>query len=953
MAESQRGTSASSVDPKKKKSSLDDEFGTEFLSSWKTGDDMMDFNFDSVSSGKKKAFNFGKLDMDFNLDGDFDKLTSFKVDMPDLDFSSPPKNAAQPKENLKGDSSDGNRQGKQDSFNFSFDFNELDDFNFGSTLGKGEKRSVKNLDNKRVGSDSTEHKGSKVNPPGTDDGKLQGSKVSLVDGKLQASKVSLVVADTDQTENLLTSDDIITSVAEIAINGAGTRISSKDSFPSVSGNVGVQVVSHGENSLPDKSIFLSAEETDHQCNSLEMTMPTVPRPQQALQNLPVQAVDANELSQDSESDILADSQISKATLEPTIEIDASDRIIAGESHDEKSQLKDLAASCTNRSESFGGENEKINSEIPAENIDTDSDIQAGSQVSKATLAPRPDVDASDRIIAGESHDEKSQLKDLAALCTNRSESNGGENEKINSETSAKNIARTEPVSDDSDLEATSAASILPEGPHKFKVDKDIQKSTSKLLVPLRSEYVAPTGNKVMPTKEKHSELARSKYFKSSKESELQLCQPSSAGLKISFSGSKGISSLSPLNEKRESFNDKSVQIQRKLTEQLTKEEPALPGSQKKVTTLCSAYGAPAVDKVMPIKEKHPELVRSNSLKSCKESEPQVCQPSLAGLKISSSGSKGLSSLSPSNEKREGFNVKSVQTQRKLTEKLTKEESALPGSEKKVKTLCHVSGKVNSASTTYNATKSNTKTNINPTAVVSSMGSSWNSRMTSVEALKARKSIPDISSLKISRTTGVSKDQSDAALKNETSSLRNTEKTVELQGVAAFKMVHNTVNAERKTLLIPSLKRKTLEVSNDDMVQLNPQKRVSQSPSGNLKRPLENTVEEEPKSVITSVLHNHPTIGLELPQHISTKEQDVYFDVEYNENVKKAEAYAKELDDLCSMLKKKNEEAKELLVRAVVNNNRLLMLNHPMFDEKISFHALLQILSVFFISLILT
>lgn len=37
-----------------------------------------------------------------------------------------------------------------------------------------------------------------------------------------------------------------------------------------------------------------------------------------------------------------------------------------------------------------------------------------------------------------------------------------------------------------------------------------------------------------------------------------------------------------------------------------------------------------------------------------------------------------------------------------------------------------------------------------------------------------------------------------------------------------------------------------------------------------------------------------------------------------------------------MLKKKHDEAKELMVRAVVINNKLLMLNHPMIEEKISF-----------------
>lgn len=58
--------------------------------------------------------------MDFNLDGDFDKLSSFKVDMSDFDFSAPSKKATKLKERSEDESSTGNRQG----FNFSFDFNE-------------------------------------------------------------------------------------------------------------------------------------------------------------------------------------------------------------------------------------------------------------------------------------------------------------------------------------------------------------------------------------------------------------------------------------------------------------------------------------------------------------------------------------------------------------------------------------------------------------------------------------------------------------------------------------------------------------------------------------------------------------------------------------------------------------------------------------------------------------
>lgn len=69
-------------------------------------------------------------------------------------------------------------------------------------------------------------------------------------------------------------------------------------------------------------------------------------------------------------------------------------------------------------------------------------------------------------------------------------------------------------------------------------------------------------------------------------------------------------------------------------------------------------------------------------------------------------------------------------------------------------------------------------------------------------------------------------------------------------------------------------------------------------------------------------------------------------MENDGNVEKAEAYTKDLDDICNMLRKKHEEAKEILVRAIVNNNNLLMLNHPIYDEKISLLSLM--LSSFFL-----
>lgn len=61
-------------------------------------------------------------DMDFNLDTEFGKIPSFKLDMPDLDFACPPKKSYQSTDK-KGEASCA-KSGKQDGFDFNFDFND-------------------------------------------------------------------------------------------------------------------------------------------------------------------------------------------------------------------------------------------------------------------------------------------------------------------------------------------------------------------------------------------------------------------------------------------------------------------------------------------------------------------------------------------------------------------------------------------------------------------------------------------------------------------------------------------------------------------------------------------------------------------------------------------------------------------------------------------------------------
>ncbi|KAL3522420.1 hypothetical protein ACH5RR_015254 [Cinchona calisaya] len=137
MAELQKEASLPG-NSKQKNSMLDLDFGKDdFISSWKsmsiTEDDTMNLDFGPVSKGKKTAFNFDKADLDFNLDGDFGKIPSFNLDIPDIDISSPLKKDGKSKERSSQESASGNTQGKSDRFEFTFDFGELDGLNFKSS----------------------------------------------------------------------------------------------------------------------------------------------------------------------------------------------------------------------------------------------------------------------------------------------------------------------------------------------------------------------------------------------------------------------------------------------------------------------------------------------------------------------------------------------------------------------------------------------------------------------------------------------------------------------------------------------------------------------------------------------------------------------------------------------------------------------------------------------------
>ncbi|GFZ06133.1 hypothetical protein Acr_18g0003030 [Actinidia rufa] len=306
MAESQKQTS-SPVNSKEKTSLLADvDFGKDFLSSWKSMSvaegDAMDFDFGTIGKGKKKAFNFDKLDVDFSLDGDLDKLTSFKVDISDLDISSPPKKGGKAKERYK-ESDVGNHQQKQDRFSFSFDFNELDSFNFESSLKDG-KQSNKNQNSEDI-SNRNECCGSGTDP-------TDALEVGLTP-KLPAS----VGETTSKIESPVGGHGVLVSIKK----NSPSHAMRNDNSPSKSATLQNEVSPMETRTMSEKTATTITQENNQESHEQEKISSPEPYAQETIQDLSVQSVSENESTQNTASELQLEvsSMAAKATRNAGVE----------------------------------------------------------------------------------------------------------------------------------------------------------------------------------------------------------------------------------------------------------------------------------------------------------------------------------------------------------------------------------------------------------------------------------------------------------------------------------------------------------------------------------------------------------------------------------------------------------------------------------------------------------
>ncbi|XVF25690.1 hypothetical protein REPUB_Repub13aG0235500 [Reevesia pubescens] len=738
-----------------------------------TDDDAMDLNFETISKGKKKAFKFDKLDIDFNLDGGFDKLSSFKVDMPDLDFSSPSKKNAKAKEKSEEETKSGKKQEKKDRFTFSFDFNYLN---------KGEKTCKKSQESKAVASESSEV--SKIDQAPKDDCITARFPVSkdAANSKAETSKV--------WAEACNSIDDPCPPKA------APTQGLAPENF----------VAEQGSRISPEKSVGTNVKETYKSSPLSERELSSELYDQQSLQSSPMDSLSGNNSNQETVSDMQAEvcSHGRRVNTSSAADQNVSHKMIRNEG----SILENLH--CNNSfplSESDRDERKGAGGNIPAE-VDDSRSVQGN-------------------II----------LKDI---CT-----------------------------------ASLSREILDNGAPK----KDIQKPTPKLPLVSSDRCNEPTVSELTARKDKEAGAVHSRLFRRSEENKSRLHQPSATGKEVStFSRKKiGDMNLCPQYEKktlfifnREDFDGSEAQNQRKLagysrlsSQELTKGRLVLLQSENNVEVLV------------------------------------------------------------------------------ISELLTLETINLLH----FHFLDDIILQANPPNHAEKTTESGVQTSVNPKLQDPKIEPIQNSKFLS-EALKLpRKHLLSLA-LKAQgmMLIAIGKNKNQLSSQKETNSLRNLELNKDTPGNTS-KIVLPVGNAEKLTQKLPSLKRKTFEESNGDLLLVKSLKRLSQSPreSRNIKESSERVADKEVQNhknhmeVSTkNILCDHLTSGSEVPPEVNMTELEFPSVAESDGNVENVEAYGNELEDICNMLKKKHGKAKEILVRAIVNNNNLLILNHPIFKEKISF-----------------
>ncbi|KAI3835986.1 hypothetical protein MKX03_032881 [Papaver bracteatum] len=835
---------------------------------------------------EKNNFNFDKLDMDFALDGDFGNIpSSFKISMPDLDFSSPPRRPGKPKETTGKELESGKFENKQDSFNFSFDFNALDSFDLDSSPKIEEKKSEKTAE-------STSDRG--LDPVRQNE-------------KNQSSR------------------------GNMAAGGSENHDSLSDKNPSASTDVGLESFdldsswSEGENKSDRNA------ETFKEKKSGSLHEQT----QYSRSNLGGGGINANQKNQSSRGNMTAGGSKNDDSIgdgNPSTSTDVG-KLKVVESFDLDSSWMERE----NKSDASAETGKEKKSEFLHEQTQySRSNLGGGSDAFEGT--ERDNFLTPKRVTTSMAeHSRSGSVKDDSRINCSPSRS-----ANINVPHGATSVEK----------EGNICTKVTNELGQQMKgtvpTKQSYQRSTQDLCI--SSVSGSDSIQEVVP--ELTAEHSSDAQVKSTNVGEQDIGVKMVAGLASNLADTSNLECSSPLDVTKQQKTN--ISVARKLDTQNT-------GSTGNSDTVASAQGdivkdasVATVSQDTLLSKHHMKEDRSVSkhLLPPLHSDPKVHKPAqvkekgvvghmhlkplsksdgtgdqvntaVAPEKSCSPNSKSTEtpSSSPVHERRLHIgneNTKVVNQRARASCSSDTRRKALPIAAESVKNdIQHnISGfQDHPSSLLQQKSKSSSLKCVNPRPPVSSIAPiRSNKSITSTKNDKSPSNVlkktPDNPCLKVSRPMTSKNDPPHSNVPREIKSLSPRVGHPRVSINATSEIV-NSLGLQKYGLACPSLKRKNIEETTEASERF-----------------------EKSSTLQSSSYQSTSTAEFTLDSRLSAF--GVPLTMENDGIAEKAEAYTKELEDICNMLKKKHEEAKEILVRAIVNNNNLLMLNHPVYEEKISF-----------------
>ncbi|XP_021749352.1 uncharacterized protein At4g18490-like isoform X2 [Chenopodium quinoa] len=792
MAESEKKDS-STGNAKEKMSLLDEDFSKDFLSSWKSGTDDMDFSFEPVSKGKKKAFDFG-MDMDFSLDDAFGKMPSFKMDLPDIDFSNSPNKSKKSKEKSEDDSAKGKRSDKHDKFSFSFDFD-------GVNINDGEKE------------------------PG--DGGCFGS-AKFPSDTINTSAASVQKTNDGARTELSVSEDIREESTHTSVVSHGSSKNNGNKLDDHSSSCTKELIKSDsvmENSEKNAAAHTPPRDHDDSVNGKnrkEVSVNTVKHNGNANGGLPSLECEkmTNNVKISGDMDFSLDDAFGKMS-------------------------------------SF-----KMN--MP--------DVDFPKSPNKSTKMVENSEEVSAKGKHQDKHDKFTYTSDSDGMNTSDGKNEHGHGGSFGSAKLSSDAVNTSDISDTKAMFSIARSSA--------EMQKPVSKASSTTY------DSGPTSAKTVLLKNKVPGAINSKF---------PAVQATNEGGRTEFSASEGNreGSTHPDAVSRSCSYGSSKQNVKDLTDR--------PSSCTK------------------------ELIQSDSITKKSEKDAAAHTPSRDHDDTVNGEEKNEASVDTETQSGKAANggLPSLECE-KMTNTINSSGFRIPSS-----TPPEQGTKFG------NQRQGNLKDKISSIALTQKLNISQGNKLSSQRIDKKTFALP---SLKITRRTTTDKHPAAPIMLSNVKSLGIVEKSTGPQQ-AMIKMVSPTISV--KQLPTPSLKRKSSEAADMGPPKLHTPKRFSPNESrmsqASVREP-EDGVKTQVNSVVGStknISQENKTPKFQFDQETNMAALQFSLMVENDANIEKAEACAKELDNICNMLKKKHEEAKELLVRALVNNNNLLMLNHPIYEEKIS------------------